>query len=158
MCAKTKTQISLRIRAVWLESSLAAWRNFASLTIQNEPSKDSGQTARMRTLIWLFAGRTCTKVRFLTLWLISVCNYKWAGTQHFRQDCMSAQRRLISLRIRAVWSIYAGHCLGSQSVFRRKAMTLVRLRGSAGWSESSLGAHHPYILVGNAESRLKRFP
>ena len=27
----TKTQISLRIRAVWSESSLPAWRNFASL-------------------------------------------------------------------------------------------------------------------------------
>ena len=29
----TKTQISLRIRAVWSESSLSAWRNFASLAI-----------------------------------------------------------------------------------------------------------------------------
>ena len=65
----TKTQISLRIRAVLLESSLSAWRNIASLAIQNAPSEDSDQTARMRSLIWIFAGRTCSKVQFQTLWL-----------------------------------------------------------------------------------------
>ena len=30
-----KTQISLRIRAGWLQSSLSAWRNLAALAIQN---------------------------------------------------------------------------------------------------------------------------
>ena len=40
------------------------------LAIQNVPSEDSDQTARMRRLIWIFAGRTCTKIFFLTLWLI----------------------------------------------------------------------------------------
>ena len=39
----SKTQISLRIslriRAVWSESSLFAWRNFASLAIQNNQIK-----------------------------------------------------------------------------------------------------------------------
>ena len=63
----TKTQISLRIRAVWLESSLPAWRNFAFLVIKKCPSEESDQTARKRRLIWNFAGRTCRKVRFLTL-------------------------------------------------------------------------------------------
>ena len=33
----TKTQISLRIYAVWSECLLSAWRNFVSLTIQNAP-------------------------------------------------------------------------------------------------------------------------
>ena len=37
----TKTLISLRIRAVWSESSLFTWRNFASLTIQDAPSEES---------------------------------------------------------------------------------------------------------------------
>ena len=37
------------------------------LCIQNAPSEDSDQTARMRRLIWIFAGCTCTKVRFLML-------------------------------------------------------------------------------------------
>ena len=63
----TQTQIRLRIRAVWSESSLSAWRNFASLAIQNAPSEDSDQTAWMRRLIWIFARRTCPKVHFLTL-------------------------------------------------------------------------------------------
>ena len=48
------------------ESFLSAWRNFASLAIQNAPSEDSDQTAQMRSLIWIFAGRTCPKERFLT--------------------------------------------------------------------------------------------
>ena len=63
----TKIQISLRMRAVWSESSLSAWRYFASLAIQKAPSEDSDQTAQMRSLIWNFAGRTCPKVCFLTL-------------------------------------------------------------------------------------------
>ena len=63
----TKTQISLRIRAVWSESSLSAFRKIVSLTIENAPSEDSDQTAQMRRLIWIFAGRTFTKARFLTL-------------------------------------------------------------------------------------------
>ena len=61
----TKTQISLRIRAVWSESSLSAWSNFASLAIQNAPSEDSDQTAQMRSLIWIFAGRICREILFV---------------------------------------------------------------------------------------------
>ena len=45
----TKTQISLRIRAVWSESSLSAWRNCTSLAVQNATSEDYDQSARMRT-------------------------------------------------------------------------------------------------------------
>ena len=62
----TKIQISLR----GLESSLSAYRNFAPLAFQNVPSEDSDQTLRKRRLIWIFAGRKCPQVRFLTLWLI----------------------------------------------------------------------------------------
>ena len=63
----TKTQISLHIRAVCSKSSLSAWENIAPLAIQNAPSKDSSQTARIRRLIWIFAGRICPKLCFLTL-------------------------------------------------------------------------------------------
>ena len=62
----TKTKISLHHRAVWPESSLPAWRNVAFSAILNAPSEDSYQTAR--SLIWIFAGHSCLKVRFLTLW------------------------------------------------------------------------------------------
>ena len=61
----TKTQISMHVRAVLSVSSLSVWRNFASLVIQNVPREDSDQTAQMRKLIWIFAGRVCPKVRFL---------------------------------------------------------------------------------------------
>ena len=64
---KKKKKISERIRAVWSESSLFTWRNFASMAIQNVPSEDSDQTVRMRRLIWIFAGCTYPKVSFLTL-------------------------------------------------------------------------------------------
>ena len=42
-------------------------KNFASFAIQNAPSENSDQTARMRRLVWIFAGRTWPEVRFLTL-------------------------------------------------------------------------------------------
>ena len=55
----TKSQNSLRIRAVWSESSLAACRNFASLAGQDTPSEDSDQSAHSRRLIWIFVVRAC---------------------------------------------------------------------------------------------------
>ena len=70
MCGPTKTQTSLHIWAVWPESSMSARRNVASLVIQNTPSEDSDQTARMRRLIWIFSGCKCKKVRFLTFGFI----------------------------------------------------------------------------------------
>ena len=57
-----------RIRAVLSESSLSAWKSYASLAFQDiYASEDSDQTTRMRRLIWIFAGCTCPKIRFLTL-------------------------------------------------------------------------------------------
>ena len=53
-----KTQISLGIRPVWLESSLSARGSIGSLTTHWADSEDSDQTGRMPRLIWVFAGRT----------------------------------------------------------------------------------------------------
>ena len=36
-----KTQISVRIRAVWSESSLSTWWNFAAMAIQNAQNENS---------------------------------------------------------------------------------------------------------------------
>ena len=47
------------------------------------------QTARMRRLIWIFAGRTCLKVRFLTLWLNSLMPIVLANSAYL--DPMSDQ-------------------------------------------------------------------
>ena len=79
---RTKTQICLRIRSVWSEPSLSAWRNFAVMAIQNAHRKDSDQTAHSRSLIWIFTGRPCLKVRFLTLRFKWVCLMKETSLGH----------------------------------------------------------------------------
>ena len=53
-----KTQISLRIRPVWSESSLFAWRNLGSLATHWAHSEYSDQTGWMPRLIWVFVRRT----------------------------------------------------------------------------------------------------
>ena len=49
----TQTQISLRIRTVWSESSLSAWMSFAYLTIQYLSCEDSDQAGECAELIWI---------------------------------------------------------------------------------------------------------
>ena len=63
----TQTHISLRIRAIWSESSMSVWRNFAFMAIQNASSEDSDQTVRMRRLIWIFTVQIRPKVRWISL-------------------------------------------------------------------------------------------
>ena len=50
--------ISVGIRPVWSESSLATWRKLGSLATHWAHSEDSDQTGRMPGLIWVFTGRT----------------------------------------------------------------------------------------------------
>ena len=71
-----KTQISLGIRPVWSESSLSAWRKLGSLATHWAHSEDSDQTGRMSRLIWVFAGRTCHFVGFVTRRLKSILYHK----------------------------------------------------------------------------------
>ena len=54
------------VRPGWSESSLYAWRNIGPSATHWVHSKDSDQTERMPRLIWVFAGRTCHFVRWLT--------------------------------------------------------------------------------------------
>ena len=60
-------QISLRIRAVWSESSPAAFWIAKDAKFLHWDNEDSDQTARMRILIWVFVGCTCQTVRSLTM-------------------------------------------------------------------------------------------
>ena len=63
-----QTQVSLRIRAVCSESSLSAWwRKSLILGYPKCTQWRFNQTARMCSLIWIFAGRTCPTVSFLKL-------------------------------------------------------------------------------------------
>ena len=55
-----KNQIRLRIRAVWSESSLVAFRIAKDAKFLHADSEDSDQTVRMRSLIWVFVG--CTRL------------------------------------------------------------------------------------------------
>ena len=69
-----KTQISLRIRAVWSESSLIACAFNSLQAIQRGINKNLCHTVWMYRLIWVFAGRTdLTK-------LISVLDVSFAHT------------------------------------------------------------------------------
>ena len=64
-------QISLHIWAVWSESSLGAFWIAHDVKFPHVDNKDSDQTAWLGRLIWVFIGRTCQKVHFLKLQLIS---------------------------------------------------------------------------------------
>ena len=63
---QAKIQIRLRIRAVWSESLLGAFWTANYANFLHADNKDFDLTARMRRLIWVFAGRTYQQVRFLT--------------------------------------------------------------------------------------------
>ena len=79
-----KTQISLGIRSVWSESSLCAQWVAKDPSFLHVDSEDSDQTGRMPRLIWVFAGRTCHFVGFVTRRLSSCLqhfpHYKYTGT------------------------------------------------------------------------------
>ena len=68
----TKTQISLHIWAVWSDSSLSAWRNFASLTIQIASSEDFDQTVQKSRVIWIFT--ECMSPRKHTYIILTLLN------------------------------------------------------------------------------------
>ena len=59
-----KIRIILPFHAVWSESSLGAFRIAKDAQFLHVYNEDSAQTARMRSLIWVFVVRTCQKVRF----------------------------------------------------------------------------------------------
>ena len=87
---RTMTLIRLRIRAVWSESSLSTWRCFESLTIHCVPCEDSGQTVRMRRLIWAFARRTCNLIGNAVPRLIRLIHDPPVGSRYlrFRLPCI----------------------------------------------------------------------
>ena len=65
-----KSQIRLRIRAVWSESSLIACAFNSFQAIQREIKENLCYTRWMYRLIWVFAGHTDLTVDFVVLWLI----------------------------------------------------------------------------------------
>ena len=72
VCPAT-TQLSLGIRPVWSESSLCPQWVAKDPSFLHAESEDSDQIGRMPRLIWIFAGRTCQFVGFVTRRLIYDC-------------------------------------------------------------------------------------
>ena len=62
------TQISLD--PVWSESSMCAHSVAKDSRFLHADSEDSGQTGRIPSLIWVFAGRTCYFIDFVMQLLI----------------------------------------------------------------------------------------
>ena len=62
-----KIQISLRIHSVRSEASLGAFLIAKDTKCLHAESEDSDQTVIMQRLIYVFAWRTCHKLRFITL-------------------------------------------------------------------------------------------
>ena len=83
-----------RIRPVWSEFSLSAWRKLGSFVTHWAHSEDSDQTGRMPRLIWVFAGRICHFVGFVMMWL------KW----HFkRRVCFYSSLKNKRLLTKTSW-------------------------------------------------------
>ena len=143
-----KTQISLRIRAVWSESSLSAWGNFAILAIQNALRGDSDQTARMHMVIWIFAGRICPKDVF---WRFNTNNYETSQrtTKPTKWHVRPAKTQ-ISLGIRP------GRSVSSQSAWRKNWPLATHWVHSedCDQTESSLGAHATLLVLSCAGSNI----
>ena len=94
----------LRIHAVRPESSLFAWRNFVSLSIENAANEDFDQTA----LIWNFVWRKCPRVRFLTLWLIFVLRQVITKTRLFKYiENFTTKKRKIQIKNSDIFHISA---------------------------------------------------
>ena len=64
MCAQRRLKSACG--SVQFDQSSLSPETLHLLAIQTAASEDSNQIVRMRMLIWIFAGRTCWKVRFLT--------------------------------------------------------------------------------------------
>ena len=75
MCTQQRLRSAWASAQGWSESSLSAWRKLGSLAAYWVHSEDSDQTRRMPRLIWVFAGRTCHIVGFVTRRLIYTCIY-----------------------------------------------------------------------------------
>ena len=68
-----KTQISLRICAVWSESSLIPCAFYSLQAIQRGIKKNACPTGWMYRLTWVFDGHTGLIVGFVMRWLIFYC-------------------------------------------------------------------------------------
>ena len=76
----------VKIRAVWSESLLSAWRNLASLAIQNVPRKDFDMTANEQADLNLRLAHLSKGAFFLTFRPNYMCYIMWNRTFIYKSD------------------------------------------------------------------------
>ena len=128
-----KTQISLGIRSVWSEFSLWVQWVAKDPSFLHADSKDSDQTEWMPRLNLVFAGRTCRFVGFFMCLPVHDKTYN--------KTCVTSKDSVQPVHLPGMIRLGLSLCRRNM----RLAKTLVRLRGCAGWSESSLVAR---LIVG----------
>ena len=94
----------------------------ASLSIQTTPSKDSDQNARVRRLICVFAGRTCTKVRFLILRFICCCMSIFVSSFSNQHGKNTLYMRHLSQKERPNIDMLLMSCLPSEELIIRTCL------------------------------------
>ena len=90
--------MSLRIRAARSDKSLSAFCITKDVKFLHADNEDSDQTVRMRTLIRVFVGRTCQKVRFLRLRLKCIRTRKHLEEAQSVPLCGGRDRRFLKSR------------------------------------------------------------
>ena len=91
MCAQR------RLRSAWAsaqsdQSSLSAWRKLRSLATHWAHREDSDQSGRMPRLNWVFAGRTCHFVGFVTMRLFFFSNASFVVGQYKMRYIIRGER------------------------------------------------------------------
>ena len=114
-----KTQISLRIRAVWSESLQIACAFYSVQAIQRRINENPCHTEWMYRLIWVFAGYTDLIVGFAVRWLIYL-HYSWWR--------VAAVKRLFLLHYKVVYTFDLLWSLSPFQEFWEKYISLERPR------------------------------
>ena len=162
------------VRPVWSESSLCAQRVAKDPSFLNADREDSDQTGRMPRLIWVFAGRTCHFVCFVTRRLICLFKITLSCLAFHNFYLCKQWRSLSDIIERDIWLAYTV-CLNlimnfnqnkkklkneprhdkTNKISVRPAKTLICLGIRPVWSESSMCAQweakDPWFLYADRE-------
>ena len=90
---KAKTPISLRIRAVWWESSLIAWTFYSPQAIQTGINVYPCHTGWMYRLIWVFASHTSLTVGFVECGSFGYIAAAPAHDKTYKMACAPSENR-----------------------------------------------------------------
>ena len=101
-----KTQISLRIRAVWSESSLIACAFYSLRAIQGEINENPCDTWWDFRLIWVFVVHTGVFVGFVMRWLLCDFNEEVGGCAMWLQSAYIKFKTIIDIYILCLFCVW----------------------------------------------------